>query len=79
MSFISCCPRCGERTLETLQTYSHCSACLYFVDFWRSSNHSQIRSVRAAEMALKQSKHENRSNFAAISTVDSEGPPNEAA
>lgn len=79
MSFISCCPRCGSRTLETLQTYSHCSECLYFVDFWRDTNHKQIRSVREAETALIKLKPENRSNSAAKSTVDSEGQPNEAA
>lgn len=32
MDQFSRCPRCENRTLENLQTYSHCIDCLYFED-----------------------------------------------
>lgn len=31
ISFVFC-PRCGERGLEHLKTYSHCVSCLHIVD-----------------------------------------------
>lgn len=37
MSYYRQCPRCGDRTLEHLETYSHCCQCLYFEDYWVDS------------------------------------------
>jgi len=37
---VSCycrCPRCGDKSLERLETYSHCVNCLYAEDYWQST------------------------------------------
>lgn len=32
------CPRCGDRSFERLETYSHCCQCLYTEDYWYCSD-----------------------------------------
>lgn len=41
------CPRCGSRTFEQLQTYSHCANCFYYEDRWSSAEEDYYASLRA--------------------------------
>ena len=42
------CPRCGG-FLETLQSYAHCSSCLYYEDYWSDSESDFPQAMRAAK------------------------------
>lgn len=53
-SYFSQCPRCGARSLETLNTYSHCVECLYVEDNhtdFETLYHQAIRVEREIESA----------------------------
>lgn len=39
------CPRCGSRSLETLETYSHCANCLYFEDHYEDVQAQVFKAV----------------------------------
>lgn len=78
MSFISNCPRCGSRTFETLQTYSHCSECLYFVDSWNDMATVHLRAIREGDAVLSSVKPKVQEPTQ-IEQPEFEGPPNEAA
>ncbi len=55
MSFISKCPRCGSRSFEKLQTYSHCFECLFIVDWWDDMTANHLQEIRQAEALLSTS------------------------
>lgn len=42
------CPRCGG-FLETLQSYAHCSSCLYYEDYWSDSESDFHQAMRATK------------------------------
>lgn len=46
MSYFCHCPRCGERTLERLESYSHCVQCLYVEDYWESPDRGYIEAEK---------------------------------
>lgn len=43
------CPRCGGKTFEKMNSYSHCCECLYFEDYWTGPD----RDVIDAEKVLR--------------------------
>ena len=53
MSFCNC-PRCGERTLERLKSYSHCVECLYFEDYWVNPDRVLIEAEKESSEIEKQ-------------------------
>lgn len=79
MSFVSNCPRCGSRTFETLQTYSHCSECLYFVDSWNDMATDHLRTIRECDAALSAMTPVKIEATQKFEQRKSEEPPNEAA
>ncbi len=61
------CPRCENRTLEQLKTYSHCIDCLYYEDRYHDSESGFYQAV-AAESLL----HEAREKVVAKPDSDDE-------
>jgi hypothetical protein len=55
MDHFSHCPRCENRTLEHLKTYSHCIDCFYYVDHFCDSE-SAFFEARAAESLLDEAE-----------------------
>lgn len=49
MSTTHNCPRCGDRSLEKLNSYSHCPNCLYFEDRWRNPETPYLESLKAID------------------------------
>jgi len=49
MSKLSVCPRCGDRSLESLGDYAHCSSCLYYEDHWISPDHHMVKAMQDIE------------------------------
>ena len=54
------CPRCGG-FLETLQSYAHCSSCLYYEDYW-SDTESAFHQAMKAEKEMLQYQEDAETN-----------------
>ena len=52
------CPRCGSRSLETLETYSHCANCLYFEDYFEDVQSQVVRAIQIERGVLVVSENE---------------------
>jgi hypothetical protein len=61
MDQFSHCPRCENRTLEHLKTYSHCIDCFYYEDRYCDSESSyfQARAAEAFFAAMEDSEEKN--------------------
>jgi len=46
MSNLCKCPRCGERTLEEMNSYSHCAHCLYTEDRWEAPESAYFKAMQ---------------------------------
>ncbi len=55
MSYITKCPRCGERAFENLGAHSHCIECLYFEDRWESPLSEVVKAVGLEKELYKES------------------------
>ena len=53
-SFVTTCPRCGDRAFEYLRTHNHCVNCLYFEI---KPDHQSIGEIFSAEKALARHKY----------------------
>ena len=68
MSYFCKCPRCGSSAFERLKTYSHCVECLYFQDYWKSSE----SNLSEAEKTLAELNLKLNSKPAGLSTMESD-------
>ena len=44
------CPRCGDQVFEKLETYAHCTGCLYFEDYHHDSQRSYFDALAAEKI-----------------------------
>lgn len=51
------CPRCGGN-LEVLRTYSHCSGCFYFEDYWSDPEIDNLKALREAKEMISYNESE---------------------
>ena len=60
MSHYCQCPRCGERGMEKLETYSHCANCLYYEDYWTSPESDVIAAQNVLREIVEGNNDEDR-------------------
>lgn len=53
-SYLTNCPRCGSRSFEHLESYSHCIECLYSPDFNKPIAKPNFITLREAEAFLRE-------------------------
>lgn len=58
------CPRCGTRSFETLQTYSHCANCLYYEDHFEDVQSQVVRAVQIERALLAKDQCKDKEDFA---------------
>ena len=68
MSYFCKCPRCGSSALEHLKTYSHCVECLYFQDYWKSTE----SNLSEADKTLAELNLTINPKPALLSTIESD-------
>lgn len=69
MSYFCKCPRCGDRTLERLNSYSHCLECLYFEDYW-VCREADVNDAKAALEKANAEIEKSRTTVATISVLN---------
>lgn len=56
IAVFSTCPRCGERSFESLHSYGHCCNCLYFEDYAQETVGFDAAILKRAEAKLTKPK-----------------------
>ncbi len=56
------CPRCGGN-LEVLRSYSHCSGCFYFEDYWNDADTANLQALSEAKEMISYNENENDSKM----------------
>lgn len=62
MSRYQGCPRCGERSLEVLHSYSHCVNCLYAEDRYESLESHYLKALKEIK-AIEPPKATGKGDF----------------
>lgn len=69
MDQFSHCPRCGNRTLEHLETYNHCIDCLYFEDHHYDSEQAYFEAC-VAELLIEDLESKSQDKTEDVSPED---------
>ena len=79
MGKISSCPRCGDRSLERLKTYSHCGQCLFFVDHGgpnESDLYDGLYELHPTRLRVKMERESRQEEFEQFTTERKENHEN---
>ncbi len=67
------CPRCGERSLEALHSYSHCINCLYSEDRYESLESHYFKALKEIKnIQAPEPEQENRKEILKFKKLENE-------